>query len=243
MNTVNVLGITFHALTMDGTLDILEGYLQETKNHIVVTPNPEGVMQARRNQSFESSVREADLCLADGTGIVLAAKFTGQKIPGRVRGLDTILALCERLTEKDKNFTVYFFGGRPGVAERAKAKMEARHPNMKVIGYHHGYFDDDTEIIDEINSLSPDILLVCIGMPRAELWAASNRNINTRITMCLGGTLDIMSGDLTPTPPIIRKIGLEWLHRLIREPRRAKRQLDIPRFVMAVISAKFRRQK
>lgn len=243
MNTVNILSIQFHALTMEETLDTLESYLSTQQNHIVVTPNPEGVMQALRNRDFENAIQGADLRLADGTGIVLAAKFTGQKIPGRVRGYDTVMALFERLTNKDRDFTVYFLGAQPGVAERAKDKMEARYPNMKVVGYHHGYFDDDTEIINKINTLSPDILLVCTGMPRSELWATKNRNINARITICIGGSLNIMSGDLPLTPSIIRKMGLEWLHRLIREPHRAKRQLDIPRFVLAVILSKFRRDR
>jgi len=240
---LHILGIPFHALTMEETLDTLEGYLGEPKNHIIVTPNPEGVMQARRNPGFAAAIKGADLSLADGTGIVLAAKCTGQKIPGRVRGYDTIIALCERLTEKDRDFTVYFLGAKPGVAESAKANMEARYPNMKVIGYHHGYFTGDAPIIDEINSLSPDILLACTGMPRAELWATKNRNINARITMCLGGAMDIMAGEVPLAPPIMRKLGLEWLYRLISQPGRAKRQLDIPRFILAVIFSKIRRQK
>jgi len=235
------LGIPFHALTTEETLDKLERYLSEPVNHIVITPNPEGVMQACRNPDFAAAIKGADLSLADGTGIVLAAKLTGQKIPGRVRGYDTIIALCERLTQKDRDFTVYLLGAQPGVAERAKANMEARYPNMKVVGCHHGFFSDDAPIIDEINSLFPDILLVCIGMPRAELWATKHRHINTRITMCLGGVMDIMAGEVVLAPSFMRKIGLEWLYRLISQPGRAKRQLDIPRFVLAVIFSKFRR--
>jgi len=238
-----ILGIPFYALTMEETLDILEGYLAEPKNHIVITPNPEGVMQARRNPEFAAAIKSADLRLADGTGIVLAAKFTGQKIPGRVRGVDTTLAFFERLTKKDRDFTVYFLGAKPGVAEKAKANMEARYPSMKVAGYHHGFFTDDAQIINEINSLSPDILLVCIGMPRAELWATKHRDINARITMCLGGTLDIMAGEVQLAPPIMRKWGLEWLYRLVSQPSRAKRMLDIPRFVLAVIFSRDRGNK
>ena len=209
---------------MEETLTILESYLGKNKNHIIVTPNPEGVMQARRNPKLASAIKNADLSLADGTGIVLAAKLKRLKIPGRVRGYDTFVALCERLNTTH-NFTAYFLGGQPGVAEKAKIKMEARYPNMKVVGHHHGYYECDYEIINEINTLSPDILLVCTGMPRAELWAAKNRNINARITMCLGGTLDIMAGEVKLTPSIFRKLGLEWLYRLLSNPKlRFKRQ-------------------
>jgi len=229
---------------MEETLDTLEGYLDldTPQNHIIVTPNPEGVMQARRNQDFKNAIKNADLSLADGTGIILAAKYTGQKIPGRVRGYDTVIAMFERFLQKGRNFTVYFLGGMPGVAEKAKANMEKRYPNMKVVGYHHGFFTDDIEIINGINELSPDILLVCMGMPRSELWATKNRSINACITMCVGGSINIMAGELKLTPPILRKLGLEWLHRLVREPSRAKRQLDIPRFVFTIIRNRNRRQ-
>lgn len=240
MKKVNILGIPFHALTMEDTLDVLEGYLGKPKNHIVITPNPEGVMQARRNPSFAAAIRSADLCLADGTGIVLAAKATGQKLPGRVRGYDTIIALCKRLTQKKRNFTMYLLGAKPGVAEQAKENIEARFPTLTVVGYHHGFFTDDEEIVDDISDASPDILLVCTGMPRAELWATKYKNVDARITMCLGGTLDVMAGEVRLAPPFMRKIGLEWLYRLAKEPWRAKRMLDIPRFVFTVMFSKDR---
>ena len=234
IKTIEILGIPFHAITPDEALDALEAFLDMQKNHIVVTPNPEGVMQARRNPEFANAIKNADLSLADGTGIVMAAKLKRLKIPGRVRGFDTTIAIFERLSAK-REFTVYFLGGKPGVAEKAKVNMEERYPNMKVVGYHHGYFTDDAEIIDEINRLSPDILAISLGMPRQELWATVNRNINTRITLCLGGTIDILAGEVRLTPSLLRKLGLEWLYRLITQPSRARRQLDIPRFVMAVL--------
>ena len=240
MRRINILGIPFHALTMEETLDTLEGYLDKPNNHIVVTPNPEGVMQARRNPDFAAAIRGADLTLADGTGVVLAAKFTGQKIPGRVRGIDTIFGFCERLTRKNRNFTAYFLGAKPGVAQQAKAAMETRFPNMNVVGFHHGFFTDDAEVIKDINRVSPDILLVCTGMPRAELWVTKHRDVDVRVTMCLGGTLDVMAGEVQLAPPFMRKIGLEWLYRLAKEPWRAKRMLDIPRFVFAVMFSKDR---
>jgi len=235
MKTVEILGMPFHPLTMEETLDKLVSFLGEGDNHIIVTPNPEGVMQARRNPDFAQAIKNADLSLADGTGIVLAAKVKRKKIPQRVRGVDTTFALFKRLQKKDDEFTVYFLGGKPGVAEKAKIRMENEYPNMNVVGFHHGYFDDDTEIIAAINECSPDILFVCMGMPRAELWATKNRDINARITMCVGGTLDIIAGEVKLAPPFFRKVGLEWLYRLISQPSRAKRMLDIPRFVIAVL--------
>ena len=237
MKTVNILGIPFNMLTVNQTLDLLESFLDKPTNHIVVTPNPEGVMQARRNPAFHDALINADLRLADGTGIVIASRYLKNPLQERVRGVDTIFALLERLTNKNHNHTAYFLGGAPGIAEKAKKLMEARFPTLSVVGHHHGFFSPEEEqnILEELKNLKPDIMLVCTGMPKAEIWATTNRDIPARITLCLGGTIDIMAGNVKLAPKVMRKLGLEWLARLIRQPSRAKRMLDIPRFVWAVI--------
>ena len=264
---IEILGIPFDRMYKAKALYTLERWLEESNNKIIVTPNPEGVMQARRNPEFSAALCSADLSLADGIGIFFAAFFTKNPLPERVRGVDTIFALLENLSEKERNITAYFLGGSPGgqpapgrqpapgerpapggqpascVAEAAKKNMEARFPNLKVTGFHHGFFSEEEEkdILAEINALSPDILLVCTGMPRAEIWATRNKNVNARLTMCLGGTLDIMAGNAKLAPAIMRRIGLEWLYRLFRQPSRAKRMLDIPRFIAAVLLGNVRK--
>jgi len=225
-------------MEFDEALDLLESYLDEDKNHIIVTPNPEGVMQARRNPAFLEALLGADLRLADGTGIVLASRYIRNPIPTRVRGVDTIYALFERLTKKDRKHTAFFLGGAPGIPERAKEKMESRFPALSVIGHHHGYFTPEEEpaIVEELNRLKPDILLVCRGMPISEIWAHTHRAIPARLTLSLGGAMDIMAGNVKLAPAFFRKLGLEWFYRFCSQPKlRAKRMLDIPRFVWAVI--------
>ena len=243
MKKVNILGIPFDSMSMEEALSLLESYLDEPKNHIIVTPNPEGVMQARRDPAFREALLGADLRLADGIGIIMASRFIRNPLPGRVRGVDTIFSLLERLSKKDRKHTAYFLGGAPGTAQKAKYEMESRFPALTVVGCHHGYYtpSEETAIIEELNRLKPDILLVCRGMPRSEIWAAANRDIPARITLCLGGTMDIMAGNVKLAPSLMRRLGLEWLYRLLRQPRqpgqpsRLKRQMDIPRFVLAVI--------
>jgi len=236
MERINILDVFFDVTTQVKVLDALEEFLSSSKNHLVFTPNPEGVMQAKRNPEFKEALNNADLSLADGTGIVVASKLWKNKLPERVRGVDTIFALFQKLSLNEKKFTAYFLGGEPGIAEEAKIKMENKYSFLNVVGFHHGFFDDDEKIIDDIKMLSPDILLVCTEMPRAELWSYRNKeNLNTKITMCLGGTLNIMAGRVQMSPKIMRKLGLEWLNRLWREPRRFFRMLDIPRFVFAVL--------
>jgi len=260
IETVEILGIPFAKITQKEGEKIIKQFLGEKNNRIVVTPNPEGVMQARRNHAFAAALRSADLSLADGTGIVLASKFLRRKLPGRVRGVDTTLALLESLSQvcddEQKNFTIFLLGGRPGVPEKAKENIEKNFTNVKVAGFHHGFFSDQStgshdssqvvseeqEILREIACVKPDILLVCMGMPRAELWAAAHKDLPVGVTMCVGGTIDILAGTVKLTPTWLRVIGMEWLWRLIRQPSRFRRMFDIPRFVGAVVVNKFSRK-
>jgi len=182
-------------------------------------------------------LQNAALSLADGIGIIIAARLKRLKLPERVRGFDIAAALLARLSGKNGG-KVYLLGAAPGVAKRAAENIERLYPGVTVIGHHHGFFKDDKQIVAEINRLSPDIVIIGMGMPRQELWAAKNRNINARITMCLGGTINVLAGEVKLAPAFMRKIGLEWLYRLISQPSRAKRMLDLPRFIFAVIFTK-----
>ena len=235
----NILGIEFDNIDMEKALDILMGFFCASENHIIVTPNPEGVMQAKRNEDFAIALKSADLRLADGIGIVIASRLGKSPLKSRVRGYDTTIGLFNRL--QSQAFTAYFLGAKPQVAEKAAKYCEEKYKGLTVVGCHHGYFEDDLHIINEINKLSPDILLVCLGMPRAEIWAYKNKNINTRITLCVGGTIDVLAGNVHLAPNWIRKIGFEWLYRFIKQPSRIKRMIDIPRFVFAVLYSKINR--
>ncbi|MCL2204587.1 MAG: WecB/TagA/CpsF family glycosyltransferase [Defluviitaleaceae bacterium] len=238
MRTVEILGVPFAALAFDEALALLESYLSGTRNHIVVTPNPEGVMLARRDPAFAGAVAQADLRLADGTGIVLAARYKGTPLPQRVRGVDITFALLRRLSAKGGS--VYFLGAAPGVAGKAKARVEEQFPGVRVVGTQHGYFPPEEEdaILADIRGKRPDLLLVCTGMPRAEIWATRHRDLPARVTLCAGGTLDILGGNIRLAPAFWRRIGLEWLYRLLTQPSRARRMLDIPRFIWAVMQGK-----
>ena len=233
---VTILGVSFASLTFESALDVLESYLKTQQNHIVVTPNPEGVMLTRRNPDFADAVKQADLRLADGTGIVLAARVKKTPLPQRVRGVDVAFALFERLSKKGK-FTAYFLGAAPGVAEAAKKRMEKKYPGLQVVGTQHGFFpsSEEEKVLADIRAKKPDLLLVCTGMPRSEIWAVKHKDLPAKITLCLGGTLDIMGGNVKLAPAWLRAIGMEWLYRLLTQPSRAKRMLDIPRFVLAVL--------
>ena len=237
MNTIYILGVPFAVLTPETAVGLLVEWLDSNKNHVVVTPNPEGVMQAGRNKDFANALISADLSLADGIGIYLASIINGNRLPSRVRGVDTTFGLFDILSETRRPVTAFFLGGRPGIAESASVNMEARYPNLRVVGHHDGYYTESEEkcIVENINGLCPDILLVCLGMPKAEIFANKHRNINAKITLCVGGTIDIMAGNVKLAPSALRKVGLEWLYRLIKEPGRFFRMIDLPKFMAAIL--------
>ena len=220
-------------MTKTEALDVLLGFLKSARNHLVVTPNPEAVMIAQRDKFFLRVLQNADLALPDGIGIIIAAKWRKIHIPARVTGCD----ITTELLKAAKSHSCYILGAAPGVASTAQGRLLKQ--GVNVIGTHHGYFDkkSEKEILAEINKLKPDILLIGLGMPRQELWASTYLHmLPCKITLCVGGTIDILAGKTRRAPKIIRRLGLEWLYRLVSEPSRAKRMLDLPKFVWAVIT-------
>jgi len=226
-----ILQVPFHGLTPETALDTLLGFLQTNQNHMVVTPNPEAVMLAQRNRAFLQILQNADMVLADGIGILIAAKWRKIAIPARVPGCDITI----KLLKAAEGHSCYLLGAAPGVADAARNHLQQQ--GINVIGARDGYFDEAIEkiILAEIQALKPDILLVGMGMPRQEEWAAAYlHTLPCKITLCIGGTIDIMAGNVRRAPKIMRRLGLEWLYRLISDPSRMRRMLDLPRFVWAV---------
>jgi N-acetylglucosaminyldiphosphoundecaprenol N-acetyl-beta-D-mannosaminyltransferase len=186
------------------------------------------VMNAQRNASLLSALRGAGLSLPDGVGIISAAKRMGTPLPERVTGIDTGYAVLERLAEVGGS--VYLLGAKPGVAEKASELLTEKLPCLRIVGTHHGYFDKDDEIISEIRGKEPDLLIVCLGSPRQEIWAHKNleRLAGIGAIICLGGALDVWSGNVGRAPKLFIKMRLEWLWRMLREPKRMK---ELPKMV------------
>ncbi|MCL1989126.1 MAG: WecB/TagA/CpsF family glycosyltransferase [Firmicutes bacterium] len=227
-----ILDVPFNGLTYQAALAILLDFLQTSKNHIIVTPNPEAVMLAQRNKNFGKILNAADLVLPDAIGIILAAKWLKLPITERVPGCDITQDLLKTATTS----SCYLLGAAPTIAE--KAAQNLREQGVNVVGFRDGYYkpEEMSTIIEEINLLKPDILILGMGMPRQENWAFQNKdNLPCKITLCVGGTIDVIAGNVKRAPKIMRKAGLEWLYRLATNPSRAKRMLDLPRFVVAVV--------
>ena len=224
MNNINILGVPFCSVKQSEASELAFTACQHKQDipFTIVTPNPIMVMNAQENESLLSALSSADLVLADGIGIISAAKRMKTQLPERVTGIDTAYSVIEKLDEIGGS--LYLLGAKPGVAEKAAQNLSKSFPSLKIVGTLHGYFDDDTEIIKDIAGKSPDLLAVCLGSPRQEIWVHQNKEKLSGVgaVMCLGGVLDVWSGNIKRAPSFLIKMHLEWLWRMMREPRRMK---------------------
>ena len=240
--STNILGIKFNNITLHEAAEIL--FTACKSNNVrpftVITPNRIMVMNAQDNDLLFSALTYADLSLADGIGIISAAKRIGTPLPERVTGIDTAYSVIEKLSEVGGS--IYLLGAKPGVAEKAAEKLTEKFPSLRIAGTHHGYFDDDTEIIKDITEKSPELLAVCLGSPRQEIWVYQNKEKLSGVgaVMCLGGALDVWSGTIARAPKIFIKLRLEWLWRMLREPKRFK---ELPKMIKFRLLTRKSRQK
>ena len=231
MNRIDVLGVEFDDLTMDEAVERALGLIEERRAAYACTPNPEIVMAARENASLAAALKDAALVLADGVGITKAAQMLRTPLKGRVPGIDFAQALMARLAERGGS--VYLFGAKPGVAEAAAEKLRGDCPGIVIAGTSDGYFTDDKPITDKNNAASSDFVTVCLGSPKQELWMAEHAGrISCGLMAGLGGSLDVLAGNVQRAPETWRRLGLEWLYRVIKEPKRIKRVAKLPLFVL-----------
>lgn len=232
--TVRVLGFHFDSLTVTDAVDRALALMQRRESAYVCTPNPEIVWLSRKNEALRAALTEADLTLADGIGVVWASRVLGTPLPERVTGYDFLLALLTRFHGR-----LFLLGGKPGVAEDAAAAIGRMFPDMTVCGCLHGYLDDDDVAVETIRQAEPDLLLVCTGSPRQEIWMRTHRDqLRVGLMAGLGGCLDVLSGRTRRAPERWIKANLEWLYRLIQQPNRIVRQIRLPLFVFAVLAEK-----
>lgn len=238
---INIMGVGFDSLTLPEAVERAEALMSERRAAYVVTPNPEIVMTCWENPEAMEAVQNADLVLPDGIGVVYGARILGTPLKGKLPGIDFAAELMHRMAKRGGR--VYLLGAKPGVAETAGERMKAQFPGLQICGTHDGYFQDDAPVIEEINTLQPDLLLVCLGAPKQELWMRRNAAaLKVGLMAGLGGSLDVFAGTVKRAPVFFQKLGLEWFYRLIKEPWRFKRMMKLPKFLFACIGKKLRRQ-
>lgn len=233
---IHILGVRVHDVTYEEALRILEGFVGDGEAHLVVTLNPELIMAAQDDEDFKEILNDACLALPDGMGLLWGSRILGETLRQRVAGVDTV----ERLAalSAGKGYRLFLLGAAPGVAEEAARRLCARCPGLQIVGTYAGSPDeeDEPEILKRIHEARPDFVLVAYGAPRQEKWIHRNLGaLGATVAMGVGGSLDFISGRAVRAPRWIRRVGLEWLHRLCREPWRWRRMLALPRFVIAVL--------
>ena len=236
---VNVLGVNISGITFDEALKRAEEMLEKDGVSTIFTPNPEIIMCAREDLELRDILNSADLCTADGIGVVYASKILKNPVPERVAGFDLVCALLEKMAQTKEG--VFLFCAKPGVAEKAKEKMEEKYPGISVVGCHDGYFkpEDEAGIVEEINSSGAKLLLVCLGAPKQEKWIATYKDcLKVSLCMGVGGTLDVFAGTAKRAPELFIKLNLEWAYRFLKNPSRIGRFAALPKFVIEVLKSK-----
>lgn len=238
--TVTILGVPIARLNMEEVLDWVEKRIDRDKPSHLVTANAEIIFRAYQEPELAEVLKKADLITADGSGVVWASKKLKHPVPQRVTGIDLVQRLFV-LAEK-KGWGIYFLGAKPEVVEKAVLNTLSKHSGLKVCGYMHGYFsqEETRQVVTNILKCKPDILLVALGAPKQEYFIrAQLEELAVPVAIGVGGSFDILAGTAQRAPHWMQELGLEWLYRLVKEPRRLGRVMALPRFVLAVFRQKF----
>lgn len=230
--TVSILGIRVDNLPMQAAIDRIAQMLASSQASHVCFINPHNINQTFVVPEYKQALERADLILADGFGTKLAGKILHRPLRQNLCGTDLFPRLCKQLADTEKS--MYLLGALPGGAERTADWVREHYPNVVVRGCHHGYFSPEEEpnVVRDIAQSGADILVISMGVPTQELWADKHlKDLNVKVAMGFGGLFDYFSGRIPRAPRWVREIGMEWVYRLIQEPRRMWRRYLIGNFV------------
>ncbi len=242
MDSIEILGVRLDDATYDDLLAKVDAFVASRQPHQIVTLNAEMLVAAHKDPAFAQLLNMADLNVADSVGVMVAARLLGHPLRERVTGSDGIYrlaALCAR-----RGYRPFFLGAAPGVAGVVAQRLAAANPDLEVAGALAGSPrpEDEDEIVRQVRAAAPDLLLVAYGVPAEEAWIARNRSrLGVPVMIGVGGTFDFVAGVTRRAPVWMRRVGLEWLFRLLQEPWRWRRQLALPRFVWLVVKQKGQR--
>ena len=217
---VKFLNSRMHTMSMAESVALINHNLEtgEFFQHVVV--NVAKLVNMQTDKTLYDSVQACDLINIDGQGVVLGARFSGLDVPERVAGIDLFFELLKM--SENKGFPVFLLGAKPDVLEQAQLNVKKQYPDLKIAGYHHGYFwDDEQAVVDKIKASGAKLLFVAITSPKKENFINKWRDqLGVNFVMGVGGTFDVVSGNVKRAPAWMQQYGLEWLFRVIQEPRR-----------------------
>ncbi len=233
---VEVLGVPVDCVTMAEAVQAVDALIQGSRPQAIIAINPEKVIKCREDPALLQQARAAGLLIPDGIGVVLAARLFGLCRMRRVPGSELMPEMCARAAKA--GYRVFLFGGSEAVNRRTVEVLQARYPGINIVGAQHGYVTEDEMpgLIGRINAAQTQILFVALGSPKQELWMERYLD-QTSIKVCqgVGGTFDVICGNVRRAPAVFRRLHMEWLYRLITQPRRAARQVALPKFVVLVL--------
>ena len=232
---VFVLGLPVDRVSLGQTEEILTKFLGSEGTKLVFTADSHAFICAETDPSFRRCFSEAALITPDSAGPAWALGQYGKPVPGRVSGVDLVEVLCR--ISATTGAKMYFLGGAPGVAETAASKLSAKYPGCRIVGSRDGFFGDlsDATVAEDIAKLKPEILVVAMGMPRQELFILDTADIiRAKIGIGVGGSLDVHSGMVKRAPMIFQKLKIEWLWRLLLNPRKLEKVKNLPKFYVSV---------
>lgn len=240
---IRLLGVPVDAVTMNDAVECARQWLRSGEQGNILAVNPEKVMKARSDSEVLAFLERARLLIPDGIGVVKGARWLGLGEFERVAGADLMPRLCEMAAEE--GHSVFLYGANEEVNRRACAELLRRYPALNLAGSSHGFVsaEDMPELIDRMNQSGAQLIFVALGSPRQERWMQTHMPaLNARVFQGVGGTFDVLAGEVTRAPRVFQAANLEWLYRLLSNPRRLIRQTALPRFMFNVVREKFGRR-
>jgi N-acetylglucosaminyldiphosphoundecaprenol N-acetyl-beta-D-mannosaminyltransferase len=233
----SILGVNVSTYNYNELINELDYTIKENKKARIVAINPEKIMMAREDKEMMGLINGSTYQIPDGVGILIASKLLSGKVTSRVTGV----GLMEKLLElaHAKKYRIYLYGAKEEVIVQAKNTINQIYPDAIISGYSNGYTKDQASLINDINESKADILFVALGSPRQEKWIAENyEKLHVKVFQGVGGSFDVISGNVKRAPAFFQSTGLEWLYRLASQPSRFKRQLALPKFLFHVLMKK-----
>lgn len=223
-NRVHILGVPIDSVTSVEAVERILQFLDDQAQHHVMTPNSEMLVAASKDDQFKKLLNQTSLNIPDSAGLLFAAKWTRQHLPERVAGVDTVQAVCAKL---DSSHPIFLLGAEEGIAEKAAEELMKQNSSFVIAGMHSGSpKDEDAEgIITMINAAKPHLLLVAYGAPQQDFWIAAHLSEMPSVTVAMGvgGTFDFLADKTKRAPKFFQSLHLEWLWRLLKEPKRIGR--------------------
>lgn len=234
---IDILGVAIDNVVTEEAVSLGVALMDKPGFHYVVTPNPEFILAAKKDAQFSSVLGGAALALPDGIGVIYASKILGRSLKGRATGVDFAQGLMASMALSGKK--LFLLGAKPGVAEQAAQNLRASHPGLIICGTNDGYFNEDGPVVEKIKTSGADVVFVCLGAPKQELWMKKNGTATgASLAVGLGGCLDVFAGNVQRAPVAMQKAGLEWLYRLYKEPQRIGRMAKLPMILVDAAMAR-----